>query len=127
MITSQSKLEVVDKITLSKTIARRVGLTIMDIMKIVDIFQDEVVTAIKENKKVQINGFLVFQPQNVEGKTILSALDKKEYTLPPKRTVSVKVGKLFRESIKDSYRPEETKEDDSNKKSTRTKKPKQAN
>ena len=119
------KLEVVEKTTLSKSIARRMGLTIVDVMKIIDTFEEEIIDAIKSNKKVQLNGFLVFVPKNVEGKTIVSPLDKKEYIIKPKRTVEVRVGKFFKDSIKDSYKPiEEVKVDDSDKKQTRTRKSK---
>ena len=100
------KLELIDKLTLSKSIGRRLGLTIAEVMKIIDIFQDEVIEAIKNNKKVQLNGFLVFIPKDVEGRKLISPLDKKEYVVDPKRTVEVRVGKNFKETIKDSYRPE---------------------
>lgn len=121
---TEPRIEVVDKNQLSKSIARRVGLTISDVEKIVDILQDEIITSIKENKKVQLNGFLVFMPRDVEGMTIVSPLDNKEYIIPPKRVVDVRVGKNFKESIKNAYKPEmsEEKKDVSNKKPGRPKK-----
>ena len=69
------KMEIVDKLTLSKSIGRRLGLTISDVMKIIDIFEDEIIEAIKNNKKVQLNGFLIFTPKDIEGRTITSPLD----------------------------------------------------
>ena len=39
----QIKKEIVDKITLSKAIARRMYLTIAETMKIIDIFEDEII------------------------------------------------------------------------------------
>lgn len=121
---TEPRIEVVDKNQLSKSIARRVGLTISDVEKIVDILQDEIITSIKENKKVQLNGFLVFMPRDVEGMTIVSPLDNKEYIIPPKRVVDVRVGKNFKESIINAYKPEksEEKKDVSNKKPGRPKK-----
>lgn len=121
---TEPRIEVVDKNQLSKSIARRVGLTISDVEKIVDILQDEIITSIKENKKVQLNGFLVFMPRDAEGMTIVSPLDNKEYIIPPKRVVDVRVGKNFKESIKNAYKPEksEEKNDVSNKKPGRPKK-----
>lgn len=121
---TEPRIEVVDKNQLSKSIARRVGLTISDVEKIVDILQDEIITSIKENKKVQLNGFLIFMPRDVEGMTIVSPLDNKEYIIPPKRVVDVRVGKNFKESIKNAYKPEknEEKKDVSNKKPGRPKK-----
>ena len=118
------KLEIVDKNMLSKAIARRMGLTISDVMQIINIFEDEIITSIKENKKVQLNGFLIFTPRNVEGMTLTSPLDNKEYHVKAKRTVDVRVGKYFKEAIKNSYKPveEEASEDDSHKKSKRAKK-----
>ena len=44
-------MSIVDKNMLSKSIARRMGLTISDVMQIITIFEDEIITAIKENKK----------------------------------------------------------------------------
>lgn len=117
------KLEIIDKLTLSKSIGRRLGLTIAEVMKIIDIFQDEVIEAIKNNKKVQLNGFLVFIPKDVEGRKLISPLDKKEYIVDPKRTVEVRVGKYFKETIKDSYRPE-VRENADIKEQTRTRRSK---
>ena len=120
----EMKLEIVDKNMLSKSIARRMGLTISDTLQIINIFEDEIINSIKENKKVQLNGFLIFTPKNVDGMKIVSPLDKKEYYIKPKRTVDVRVGKYFKESIKNSYKPSESeeKENASDKKSKRTKK-----
>ena len=101
------KLEVVNKETISKNISRQLGLTIADVSRIIDIFQYEVEDAIKNNKKVQLNGFLILTPKNVEGKVIVSPLDKKEYTIEAHRSVEVKVGKEFRDYIKDGYKGEE--------------------
>ena len=64
----EQKLEVVEKTTLSKSIARQMGLTIVDVMKIINIFEEEIIEAIKNNKKVQLNGFLIFTPKNIEEK-----------------------------------------------------------
>ena len=120
----EQKISVVDKNMLSKSIARRMGLTISDVMQIITIFEDEIITAIKENKKVQLNGFLIFTPRDVEGMTLTSPLDKKEYHIKAKRVVDVRVGKYFKESIKNSYSPVEVedKPNESNKKPRRTKK-----
>ena len=120
----EQKMSVVDKNMLSKSIARRMGLTISDVMQIITIFEDEIITAIKENKKVQLNGFLIFTPRDVEGMTLTSPLDNKEYHIKAKRVVDVRVGKYFKESIKNSYTPTEVevKTDESSKKSRRTKK-----
>ena len=120
----EMKLEIVDKNMLSKSIARRMGLTISDTLQIINIFEDEIINSIKENKKVQLNGFLIFTPKNVDGMKIVSPLDKKEYYIKPKRTVDVRVGKYFKESIKNSYKPSESEveENASDKKSKRTKK-----
>ena len=119
----EQKMSIVDKNMLSKSIARRMGLTISDVMQIITIFEDEIITAIKENKKVQLNGFLIFTPRDVEGMTLTSPLDKKEYHIKAKRVVDVRVGKYFKESIKNSYSSElEEKQDESNKKSKRTRK-----
>ena len=101
------KLEVVNKETISKNISRQLGLTIADVSRIIDIFQYEVEDAIKNNKKVQLNGFLILTPKNVKGKVIVSPLDKKEYAIEAHRSVEVKVGKEFRDYIKDGYRGEE--------------------
>ena len=121
----EMKLEIVDKNMLSKSIARRMGLTISDALQIINVFEDEIITSIKENKKVQLNGFLIFTPKNVEGMKIVSPLDKKEYYIKPKRTVDVRVGKYFKESIKNSYKPSESEEEEnaSDKKPKRAKKP----
>ena len=56
--------------------------------------------------------------------TLTSPLDKKEYHIKPKRVVDVRIGKYFKESIKNSYTPEvvEEKPDDSDKKPRRSKK-----
>lgn len=120
----EQKMSVVDKNMLSKSIARRMGLTISDVMQIITIFEDEIITAIKENKKVQLNGFLIFTPRDVEGMTLTSPLDNKEYHIKAKRVVDVRVGKYFKESIKNSYTPVEVeaKPDESSKKPRRTKK-----
>lgn len=118
------KLEAVDKNMLSKSIARRMGLTISDVLQLIDIFEDEIIEAIKENKKVQLNGFLIFTPKNVPASTIISPLDKKEYQIKAKRVVDVKVGKFFKESIKDSYFEEKEEKNDSSKKSNGSSKPK---
>ena len=120
----EMKLEIVDKNMLSKSIARRMGLTISDTLQIINIFEDEIITSIKENKKVQLNGFLIFTPKNVDGMKIVSPLDKKEYYIKPKRTVDVRVGKYFKESIKNSYKPSESEEEEhaSDKKPKRAKK-----
>ena len=115
------KLEVVNKETISKNISRQLGLTIADVSRIIDIFQYEVEDAIKNNKKVQLNGFLILTPKNVEGKVIVSPLDKKEYTIEAHRSVEVKVGKEFRDYIKDGYKGEE---DDTPEKPKRTRKSK---
>lgn len=122
------KLEVVEKTTLAKAIARKMCLTILDAMKIIDTFEEEIIESIKNNKKVQLNGFLIFTPKNVEGKTIISPLDHKEYKIEPKRTVEVRVGKYFKDTIKDSYKPERKEdENDSNKEQKRTNKSKKQN
>ena len=113
------KLEVVNKETISKNISRQLGLTIADVSRIIDIFQYEVEDAIKNNKKVQLNGFLILTPKNVEGKVIVSPLDKKEYTIEAHRSVEIKVGKEFRDYIKDGYKGEE---DDTPEKPKRTRK-----
>ena len=123
----QIKKEIVDKITLSKAIARRMCLTIAETIKIIDIFEDEIIKAIKDNKKVQLNGFLVFNPKNVEGSTLVSPLDKKEYIIKPKRTVEVRVGKCFKESIKNSYNVEGGSVNVENSKQARVDKPKKKN
>ena len=115
------KLEVVNKETISKNISRQLGLTIADVSRIIDIFQYEVEDAVKNNKKVQLNGFLILTPKNVEGKVIVSPLDKKEYTIEAHRSVEVKVGKEFRDYIKDGYKGEEN---DTPEKPTRTRKSK---
>lgn len=123
-MSEEEKMSVVDKNMLSKAIARRMGLTISDVMQIITIFEDEIITAIKENKKVQLNGFLIFTPRDVEGMTLTSPLDQKEYHIKAKRVVDVRVGKYFKESIKNSYSPVEVEEkpSESNKKTRRTKK-----
>lgn len=100
-----SKKEVMDKTTLAKNIARKVGLTIIDVYHIIDVCEEEIIGAVKKGKKVQLNGFLVFEAKDVEGKTMVSPLDKKEYIIPAKRSVEVRVGKMFKESIKDGYMP----------------------
>ena len=115
------KLEVVNKEAISKNISRQLGLTIADVSRIIDIFQYEVEDAIKNNKKVQLNGFLILTPKNVEGKVIVSPLDKKEYTIEAHRSVDVKVGKEFRDYIKDGYKGEK---DDTPEKQKRTRKSK---
>ena len=120
----EMKMEIVDKLTLSKSIGRRLGLTISDVMKIIDIFEDEIIEAIKNNKKVQLNGFLIFTPKDIEGRTITSPLDNKEYVVDPKRTVDVRVGKYFKDSIKESYKPVEVKVDVDNKEPRRPRKSK---
>ena len=123
-MSEEEKMGVVDKNMLSKSIARRMGLTISDVMQIITIFEDEIITAIKENKKVQLNGFLIFTPRNVEGMTLTSPLDNKEYHIKAKRVVDVRVGKYFKESIKNSYTPVEVeaKPNENSKKPRRTKK-----
>ena len=120
----KQRFEVIDKNSLSKAIARKMGLTISDVMQIISIFQEEIIEAIKENKKVQLNGFLIFIPRDVKGSTITSPLDNKEYEIKPKRVVDVRVGKFFKDEIKGSYIPmnQEDDKDDSNKKSGRPKK-----
>ena len=90
------KLEIVDKNMLSKSIERRMGLTISDVMQIINIFEDEIISSIKEYKKVQLNGFLIFTPKNVEGMTLRSPLDNKDYHIKPKRTVDVRLVKYFK-------------------------------
>ena len=115
------KLEVVNKEAISKNISRQLGLTIADVSRIIDIFQYEGEDAVKNNEKVQLNGFLILTPKNVEGKVIVSPLDKKEYTIEAHRSVEVKVGKEFRDYIKDGYKGEE---DDTPEKPTRTRKSK---
>ena len=47
MNTKVMKTETVDKTMLSKQIARRIGLTITDVINIIDIFEDEIINSIK--------------------------------------------------------------------------------
>lgn len=121
----EMRIETIDKLTLSKSIGRRVGMTIVDIMKIIDIFQNEIIESIKKNKKVQLNGFLIFTPKDIEGRTIVSPLDGKEYIVDPKRIVDVRVGKYFKDTIKTSCNLKEKLDDGNNKKSNRPRKNKE--
>lgn len=118
----ETRMEVVDKIALSKAIARRTGLTIVDAMEIIDILQAEVIEAVKNNKKIQLNGFLTITPKDIEGKTIISPLDKREYVIPAKRTVEIKAGKHFKDSIKDAFEGTKEEKDAGTKKRGRPKK-----
>ena len=103
MINQETRIETVDKNMLSKSIARRMGMPIIDVIQMIDIFEDEIITSVKENKKGQLNGFLIFMPKNVGKSKIISALDHKEYEIPARRTVDVRVGKYFKDSIKVAY------------------------
>ena len=109
-----SRLETANKNTLAKPIAIKMGLTIPDVTRMIDLLQEEIQNCIKENKRVQINGFLIFTPKNVKAKRMRSALDNKEYDVPARRDVFVAVGKQFKEYIKDGYTEAgETSNDDS--------------
>lgn len=116
------RLEVVNKETISKSVSRQLGLTIADVSRIIDIFQYEIEDAIKNNKKVQLNGFLVLTPKNVPAKVIVSPLDKKEYKIDAHRSVEIKVGKEFRDYIKNGYKGEENDTLEKPKKSGKSKK-----
>jgi len=124
MINQETRIETVDKNMLSKSIARRMGMPIIDVIQMIDIFEDEIITSVKENKKVQLNGFLIFMPKNVGKSKIISALDHKEYEIPARRTVDVRVGKYFKDSIKDAYTEVEEVSDDNTEKQTKSRRSK---
>lgn len=80
-------------------ISRKEGTTISDAYRFIDDFQEIVEKMTKEDKKIQINGFLIFTPKIHEQKELLSPLTKQTHIIPKRRVVVVTVGKHFKESL----------------------------
>lgn len=106
MKSKQTKLEVVDKLSLAKTIANRQCITISEALSLIDAYQSGIINAIKDNKKVQLNDFLTFTPDTLNEKKIVSPLDKKEYVVPRKRVVRISIGKGFKQLIQEGLEKE---------------------
>lgn len=109
MKSKQTKLEVVDKLTLAKIVANRQCITISEATSLIDSVEDVIVTSVKNNKKVQLNDFLTFTPDVLEEKKIVSPLDKKEYIVPRKRVVKITVGKGFKKAIQEGLEKDKGK------------------
>ena len=119
------KIETANKNAIARSISHQMSLTISDVTRMIDLFQLEIENCIRDNKRVQINGFLIFTPKNIEAKKLISPIDGKEYFVCARRDVSVSVGKDFKEYIKDAYTGKVEQEDDSTKKSPRARKRKE--
>ena len=119
------KIETANKNAIARSISHQMSLTISDVTRMIDLFQLEIENCIRDNKRVQINGFLIFTPKDIEAKKLVSPLDGKEYFVCARRDVTVTVGKDFKDYIKDAYTGEKEQEDDSVKKPQRTRKRKE--
>ena len=99
MKSKQTKIEVVDKLTLAKMISNREGIIISEALSLIDTFEESIISSLQEGKKVQLNDFLSFTPTVLESKKMISPLDKKEYIVPKRKVVSISVGKGFKEKL----------------------------
>ncbi|MBQ9519855.1 MAG: HU family DNA-binding protein [Acholeplasmatales bacterium] len=98
----RGKMKSVDQITIAKLVADRIGLTLTEVQQVIELEQKYTMDYIKRNRKVVKKNYLTLTPMVIKAKVFKSPLDGKEYEMPARRIVTVRVGSGFKNYISDN-------------------------
>lgn len=79
------------------------GLPQKDCAKAIEAFMECVGRALQRGEKVQLKGFGVFEVKERKARKLVNRRTEKEITIPSRRVVSFKAGKLLKERINADY------------------------
>lgn len=88
------KKDLVDKI------AESTELTKKDVEKVINALTASIIEGVKDEKKVQLNGFGTFEPRERAARVGHSPRTKEEIQIPATRTVGFKVSSTFKDALK---------------------------
>ena len=72
-----------------------------DVAKVLSILKDVVGDALKDGQKVQLTGFVAFQPSYRAARKGNNVMTGKSMDIPESIVISVKAGKALKDSVKD--------------------------
>ena len=97
----------IDQITIARLIANKTGLPLMDVQEVISLEQKFTMDSIKRGKKVVKENYIILTPSFSKERVLKCPIDGKEYVLPEKKSVTVKVSKYFKNYIADGIHGEE--------------------
>lgn len=92
----------VDQVTIARLVANKTGFTLTEVQEIIELEQKYTMDYIKRDYKVVKKNYLILSPTSVKGRILKNPLDGKEYQLPARRGVSVRVGNGFKSYISEN-------------------------
>ena len=96
------RMKTVDQMTLARLVSNKTGLTITEVQEVIELEQKFTMDYIKRGRKVIKKNYLTLTPTVVKEKKFKSPLDGKQYEIPSRRGVSVKVGAGFKAYISEN-------------------------
>ena len=96
------KSKSVDQVTIARLVANKTGFTLSEVQEIIELEQKYTMDYIKRDYKVVKKNYLILTPKILKGRTLKNPLDGKDYVLPSRKSVSVKVGNGFKVYISDN-------------------------
>jgi nucleoid DNA-binding protein len=96
----ETKLQTVSHLEVAREIAKKLRWpTINDILEIINAEQEVTINFLKKGKRVIKRNYLILTPRELPGKELHSPLSGKTHVVPPKKTVSVRLGKKLKDSL----------------------------
>ncbi len=97
---TKKKTPVVSQMDIIRDIQKKLKwLTLEEISQIINLEHDITIKYLRKGKKVLKHNYLILTPRELPGKEMYSPIAGKSITVPPKKTVSVRLGKKLKEGI----------------------------
>lgn len=98
----KKKSKSVDQATIARLVANNTGFTVSEVQEIIELEQKYTMDYIKRDYKVIKKNYLILTPKVIKGRTLKNPLDGKDYVLPSRKSVSVKLGNGFKAYVSDN-------------------------
>jgi|SRR5690554_3803231 len=97
---NEKSVPTVTQLDVAREIAKKVrGFTLEDIQRIINAEQEVTLKYLKRGKKVVKKNYLILTPIDVAPREWTSPLNGKQYSLPARKSVSVKLGKKLKDVV----------------------------
>ncbi|MCF7930463.1 MAG: HU family DNA-binding protein [Acholeplasmataceae bacterium] len=97
-----SKLKSIDQLSIAKIVATRLGMSVSQVVEVVEMEQKITMQHVKNNYKVIKKNYITFIPIVKPGYLMHSRLDSNTYEVPERTTIRTKVGQGFKSYVSDN-------------------------
>lgn len=89
----------VDQLTVAKVVASRLGLEVQTVIEVIEMEQKTTMSYVKRGYRVTKKNYLTLAPIKKKGYTFESGLNGKQYEIPERRNIRVKIGDGFKNYV----------------------------